>query len=168
MPWHCQICEREIKTVTIPRTAHGTGHGSLPRIAHHGFKRPGQGWQTASCFGAKYEPYETNSDAIPIVIDHISKYREGQVAALATLMTDPPPGLPYTEGREWSKREVSARRPAGFTAATAKHTSYYSPRDGVPYGNLFLTRKWEHEQQIEAAAQDIRRLQKRLYDWRPS
>jgi hypothetical protein len=54
----CQICEREIK--------HKKG-----LIAHHGYKRPGQGWQTDSCAGAKNLPYEKSRDLIPKVIEFI-------------------------------------------------------------------------------------------------
>lgn len=165
---HCQICEREIRTVTIPRAALGKGGDDLPRIAHHGFKRPGQGWQTASCFGAKYEPYETNSDAIPIAITAITNWRDMQADALHALLTNPPAGLSFTTGGTFSTkaRECTALRPMGFIPLYAEATSY-SPRDGTPYANLFLQQKREHEADVESANRDIKRLEKRLRDWRP-
>jgi len=43
----CQCCGRQIFAQT------GT-------IAHHGYERPGYGWQTASCMGAKYLPFEVD------------------------------------------------------------------------------------------------------------
>jgi hypothetical protein len=48
---HCQICARPIKA--------NTG-----RIALHGYQRPGHGWQTASCYGARCQPYEVANDAL--------------------------------------------------------------------------------------------------------
>lgn len=47
----CQICGRPILA------ERGT-------IAHHGYERPGQGWQTASCFGAMHLPFEVSRDRL--------------------------------------------------------------------------------------------------------
>jgi hypothetical protein len=33
-------------------------------IAHHGYTRPGQGWQTASCMGAGYVPFAFGRDRL--------------------------------------------------------------------------------------------------------
>lgn len=54
----CQICVREIKA------KHGV-------IAHHGYTRPEQGWQTDSCIGARQLPYEKSRDVIPKAIDFL-------------------------------------------------------------------------------------------------
>lgn len=61
--FHCQICEREIKA-------------TKGLIAHHGYKRPGGGYQTGSCSGARYLPYEISRDVIPEEILRISNYIE--------------------------------------------------------------------------------------------
>lgn len=47
----CQCCARLIKA--------NTG-----RIAKHGYRRPGDGWQTASCRGAGALPFEASSQAL--------------------------------------------------------------------------------------------------------
>jgi hypothetical protein len=47
----CQVCGRGILA--------NTG-----LIAHHGFQRPGYGWQTASCSGAKELPFEVDRAAL--------------------------------------------------------------------------------------------------------
>lgn len=36
----------------------GSYLAKLGTIAHHGYQRPGTGWQTASCMGAKFVPFE--------------------------------------------------------------------------------------------------------------
>lgn len=59
---HCQICNREIGTRT------GT-------IAHHGYTRPGMGWQTESCMGAKHLPYELSCDRIAAAIESAEGYK---------------------------------------------------------------------------------------------
>ena len=33
-------------------------------IAHHGYKRPGDGWQTSSCFGARALPFENDREKL--------------------------------------------------------------------------------------------------------
>lgn len=52
----CQICGRHI-------------YASKGIIAHHGYTRPGDGWQTASCYGARHEPFETSRDTLGLYIE---------------------------------------------------------------------------------------------------
>lgn len=47
----CQICGRPI-------------HAATGFIAHHGYTRPGHGWQTDSCDGAREMPFEVSRDAL--------------------------------------------------------------------------------------------------------
>lgn len=48
---HCQCCGRAILA-------------NKGRIAHHGYQRPGFGWQTSSCMGAKALPFEVARDRL--------------------------------------------------------------------------------------------------------
>ena len=57
---HCQCCGRDI-------------HAALGSIAHHGYTRPGDGWQTPSCFGAKRLPWEVDRSAVADLIDHLKE-----------------------------------------------------------------------------------------------
>jgi hypothetical protein len=66
----CQICCQRHEMV-----------GGL--IAHHGYKRPGGGYQTASCWGARHLPYELSCDMIPhwiARIEHRMKALNGMIA----------------------------------------------------------------------------------------
>ena len=56
----CQCCGRGIFAQT------GT-------IAHHGYERPGTGWQTASCMGAKYLPFEVSRDRLGDLIARLER-----------------------------------------------------------------------------------------------
>ena len=47
----CQICGRPILA-------------ERGKIAHHGYTRPGDGWQSASCYGAMALPFEISRDAL--------------------------------------------------------------------------------------------------------
>ncbi|WP_454914435.1 hypothetical protein [Variovorax gossypii] len=49
----CGCCTREVAVLG------GTPTG---RMAHHGYERPGEGWQTASCPGIGFMPLETTDD----------------------------------------------------------------------------------------------------------
>lgn len=51
----CQCCGRRI-------------HAATGTIAHHGYQRPGDGWQTASCMGARCLPFETDRTVLGVMI----------------------------------------------------------------------------------------------------
>lgn len=57
----CQCCARPIFAET------GV-------IAHHGYQRPGTGYQTASCEGARELPFEVSRDALGRHIDNLKAY----------------------------------------------------------------------------------------------
>lgn len=59
---HCQCCGRLIMA--------NTG-----RIAHHGYERPDSGWQTASCMGALYEPFEQGRERLGAMIKSMQQHR---------------------------------------------------------------------------------------------
>jgi len=86
----CQICGRDIKA-------------KKGVIAHHGYRRPGDGWQTGSCFGARHVPYEQGSDAIEIMIPRVAAQiehlRSGRDALEARPAIERPTRYDYT-GRE--------------------------------------------------------------------
>lgn len=44
-------------------------------IAHHGYTRPGWGWQTASCEGARELPFEASRDALGLYIARLKSHR---------------------------------------------------------------------------------------------
>ena len=56
----CQCCGRGI-------------FANTGRLAHHGYTRPGDGWQTPSCFGAKRLPWEVDRSAVKDLIDHLKE-----------------------------------------------------------------------------------------------
>lgn len=66
----CQVCGRLIKART-------------GAIAHHGYQRPGFGWQTSSCMGARALPFEASRDKlaewIEVLRDLLRRNRERQV-----------------------------------------------------------------------------------------
>lgn len=113
---HCQVCEREIKS-------------SLGRIAHHGYQRPGDGWQTDSCMGALELAFERGHDALDRFIESLAS----QLAALkrgrekhdAERLPIPNPDYTYwlsRHGRNWRGALVEAP-PANIEPGHAKYES---------------------------------------------
>lgn len=71
----CQCCGRAIFAET------GT-------IAHHGYERPGEGWQTASCMGAKCVPFEVSRDRLGQMIQVIERHLVDLRASLARVQAE--------------------------------------------------------------------------------
>jgi len=141
----CQICAREIK--------HKTG-----RIAHHGYKRPGQGWQTASCMGAGYQPYEVAYDALPRAILGCSAHIqlvERQIEA------GPPVKLTYEKRASiYSRPEIiEVERPVGFDPARKD----YMPRS---YSTLWSNHIRNLQADLVASRETLKYLQDRLAAWK--
>lgn len=53
-------------------------------MAHHGYKRPGEGLQTASCMGIAYKPLEVSSAGLEAVITRLKSQRDANERALLT------------------------------------------------------------------------------------
>jgi len=60
-------------------------------VAHHGYTRPGWGWQTASCSGAKELPFEADRAKLGSMITFLKKHRQDLIHArqAVTLGTAP-------------------------------------------------------------------------------
>jgi hypothetical protein len=103
---HCQVCGRAIKA--------NTG-----RIAHHGYQRPGDGYQTRSCAGAKHVPYEIGHDALDSWISWLIPAIAAKTASLAAFQASPPAEFDVRErdsyGRYRSPTPNIKTRPDGFS-----------------------------------------------------
>lgn len=72
----CPCCQRGIAV------ARGT-------MAHHGYERPGHGWQTASCAGIQFEPLEVSPKGLEYVVRRLQAQLEANQKALAEKATQP-------------------------------------------------------------------------------
>lgn len=145
----CQICAREIKA---PKGL----------IAHHGYKRPGDHYQTASCIGARFAPYETAADRIPYAIDRLRSFIQNKENQLHELLFFPPAiliGQVYKGSGHYES--INVFRPDGFNQNSA--------RTFVPnaYDTLYYGRLSETKSAIKYAKIDLDFLTKRLADWKP-
>jgi hypothetical protein len=147
----CQVCGRAIKA--------NTG-----LIAHHGYERPGQGWQTRSCFGARFRPYEVASDALPLAIASVTRFILDTTAALANFVANPPAELPVPPRGGFNKHAepVKVPRPEGFDP-NAKRGSYMWTQK---YEQTFDTRRHQMERDITGAIESRDFFKQRLADWK--
>lgn len=100
----CQICGRAIKLLN-------------GRIAHHGYRRPGGGWQTPSCMGAGYRPYEVAHDGLDTAIKLVAIKAERDRRAAKELTEAPPATLEKNRLDAYGRisRTDRATRPDGFS-----------------------------------------------------
>jgi hypothetical protein len=146
----CQVCGRTIKA----------GNGL---IAHHGYRRPYQaGWQSASCEGARYVPYEVSCDRLREVVGMVKDFIVREEGALVGLLATPPQTIIAYERRSaWGNEErVEYTRPDDFKI------------DGGclrfrTYENAYSKRKYNYEQTIKMAKVDLSSMERRLNEWKP-
>jgi len=164
---HCQICGRMIKapqghpTVEKEEDAKIRIDGS-ETIAHHGYKRPHQeGWQTASCFGARYRPYELACDALPPAIQSVEAHIARRQDVLASLLANPPAQFDCERTDKWSgkTKKWTLMKPDDFTIETKD----YHMGD---YISEFNNRRRRLERDIEASVATRDGLKERLKNWK--
>jgi hypothetical protein len=154
----CQICGREIGT-------------TMGVIAHHGYTRPGSGWQTASCWGAKHVAYEVGHDALDSLIPVIAAQLKLHTEQLADWLANPPATITFTKDgdydfvtRKYKKIDVTVERPANFSATTREDT--YSRHSNETYVRQYDMQRYSIEQHIKTDKQDLAHFTQRRADWK--
>jgi len=97
------------------------------RVAHHGYQRPGWGWQTASCIGARELPFEVSREALGRHIKGLEEWKAGAIEngiavkeeRVGISLTFPDYSAPRVYGKRPTKTIVVTR--ADFDAAKAEH-----------------------------------------------
>jgi hypothetical protein len=153
---HCQICGRAILA--------NTG-----LIAHHGYERPGQGWQTSSCFGARWRPYEVACDALPPAIEGVTGHIARVQKQLAGWRKNPPQGIevhpdPYKYERGYARTVL---RPAGFDRK-AEPDGSYKMHGQDNYARLYKGKEQTMVRDLEISTATKKELEKRLAEWKPA
>ena len=155
--YHCQICARDIKAKN-------------GLIAHHGYQRPGYGWQTESCMGARFEPYEVSRDRIPAVLDAYKAMYKRIEAEHKEFLKNPPATItrhyisPYTNKRD-EKYDETYERPEGFSAEESlkiEKPSFYDQK----YEREFNFQVYQMERNVRDIKETRDWLQRRYDDWK--
>lgn len=149
---HCQICARLIKA-------------SKGVIAHHGYKRPGYGYQTGSCYGARFRPYEVAKDAIEKMIVSVTNDIASMTKLIADMLINPPAELSFEEVEYKTGRTkyYPLPRPADFDP---KADVRLYIRKTYAYQHKVLLQK--REAYLRQAKEFLQYLNERLAAWKPA
>ncbi len=139
---HCQVCDREIGA-------------TLGRIAHHGYTRPSDGWQTSSCPGALHAPLEVAYDALD---KHIIDLAENVSSLQATVRFHEAQRrpIPNREAEAWLLSGQRGPMPPAFIEEGSPR--YERHRDGY-LASL--------QRAIDATERELARQQLRRAGWEP-
>lgn len=145
----CQICQRP----TFCKSG---------VIAHHGYQRPGYGYQTSSCPGARYAALEIACDRIPTVVAGLRASAIEFRAAADRMMTTPPAS--FTKLATSYRPEQIIARPEGFdAAATIAAQDYRTGR----YEDAFVSLHRSNLQNAAACDAQADRLDAIAATWAP-
>ncbi|CAN7782414.1 hypothetical protein LJR175_008215 [Variovorax sp. LjRoot175] len=135
----CGCCTRAIAVLG------GTPTGTM---AHHGYERPGHGWQTASCPGVRFMPLETTDDGPRFMLKLRASQLDRAQAALERCphLTKLP--VMVLERGVKTMKEITPEMPA-WRKAYAAHVG------GI-------------ESEIRALERDISQWEQIIRDWQPS
>lgn len=148
----CQICGRAIKA--------NTG-----LIAHHGYQRPYAYVQTASCFGARYRPYEAAHDAIDQYLALLEKWIVDANEKLVDYLASPPEIIKYQRLNAWHHPvgdEKILERPVDFDPALV----HLHSRHPGSYVAIYATRLNEMRRTIVGLKSDQVDLTRRRAAWK--
>ncbi len=144
----CQICGR------VCKSKNGL-------ISHHGYRRSGDGWQTASCAGARFLPYEISCDRLPPTIEAIKEHISRVEVKLEEHINNPPEKLTILKSYPSIRMEVTL--PPTFDA---KHPPYCLSEMYCYEGEHHHIRR-KYEQDIKYSKQDLKFMEDRLNSWIP-
>jgi hypothetical protein len=148
--WTCQVCGRAIQA------RRGV-------IAHHGYTRPDDGYQTASCFGARALPFELAHDRLDVAIVSVESRLAATRVALREHVVSPPAEI--VEVLRYAGRVTGTRthaRPDGFSSIDCAARSY------IPgtYEREFYRRGEDMKTAIRRAVADLEFLRARRAEWK--
>jgi hypothetical protein len=147
----CQVCGRAIKAKS-------------GLIAHHGYTRPYEGWQTASCQGARYVPYEESCDRLKEVAVMVERFVARQEEAFANFLAIPPQTITVFERRG----SYGKGKEVVYTKSETFNKDHYYARIPETYENAYDNRKHDYARTIEAAKADLSIMQRRINEWKPA
>lgn len=153
----CQICGRPILAET------GV-------IAHHGYQRPGDGYQTASCYGARELSFEVSRDLLGT---YIVGLRDGLVAAKKLRAAVAAEKAPIAISYEYHVAGESKYRTAYFSMTRetfetekGKHPKFFGRRSDRTFAEFLATDLRERDNDIKKKGSYIKFQQARYDGWR--
>ncbi len=153
---HCQCCGRLIGAKT------GT-------IAHHGYQRPGHGWQTGSCPGAKYLPFEQNRDRLGWMIDSMRDFEAREVANIAAIGAEARPVFHSIRNRRDPRNPTELRiTRATWDEVFKEHEWHFRSYSLYDFDRLKADKLRSLDRQLKCLRDDIATQQARYDAWKPT
>ncbi len=113
------------------------------KMAHHGYKRPGTGWQTSSCPGIRFKPLEVSTEGlvwiIGVVRDRLENFRKS-----------------YDGRNEWE--EISYINKNKFITVV---------KGSAQWEKIYRNHIASLETDIEMSQWELKHLEERLENWKP-
>lgn len=164
--------ERDAKAMTCQCC----GRGILAEtglIAHHGYQRPGDGYQTASCFGALALPFEVSRARLADYIISLKGMWERAHSALDSLQANQSTLMwsfvditkPRARWQEPEKMAVSVTFET-FDTVKAETAEFRNPKDGTTYAELRDRRIAQVQAEIRSIHAEITLQQGRFAGWK--
>ncbi len=97
-------------------------------MALHGYQRPGEGFQTASCSGASFQPYEKSPEGTMASLEGVLR----QIAKLERTLENPPNTLQYSTGK--MTRIYSGKYEAEVITINAEHPEWNNTMKNFIHG----------------------------------
>ncbi len=146
----CQVCGRNIKA-------------SKGLIAHHGYRRPYDGWQTASCQGARYVPYEESCERLKEIAVVVQDFISLQEESLTDFLSNPPENLTVLERKSSYSKGVERiyGRPSDF-----QQDNKFRSQMPRTYENVYSCRVSSIEEKIKMAKADLEEMKERIVRWK--
>lgn len=144
-------------------------------IAHHGYTRPGDGWQSASCHGARRLPFEVDRTALGEVIDMLKHAIKIARAMRRDIVAEKHPitrsfrdyDKPRQPGGHYVSVEVVFTRDT-FDALVKKHANVFR-RAGfytLSFDELKTARLAEQDQRITTLVSDLKSCEAKYASWK--
>jgi hypothetical protein len=150
----CQICGRLICS-------------KRGEIAHHGYTRPGGGWQTSSCAGTHHDPLEVSNE---LLLDYIAKFESncGETRRLISDVQADRVEIEATISPHWSERRalpVTFRFTAeNYAAVSASSGGKLSDR--VPFADRKENYLYALDRRLSQQKEILAELRKRNAGWK--
>ena len=120
-------------------------------MVHHGYERPGEGYQTASCPGIRFKPYERSLDGVEAMIDDLTHRIAKNREALASREQ-------WVRLTTMKRVTRSAEHPTGKALVTVE-------RDAPDWMKVYEAKVQELGQKIEQEEQGLAFYAQKKTDW---
>jgi hypothetical protein len=136
---NCQVCEADQKL-----------HSGM--LVLHGYQRPGDGYAHGRCPGVDAAPYEVSCELVKSYLLQVRASLVQAEAHIAFLASDAVLVLSKEVYRGFGLHEVEIKK---------------SEAAAYAWDELLRTHKYNAENRVRMIKEDIKRLEKRIADWKP-